>query len=86
MISTGQIVCTSSPQQIDGTSENPFKIVLHNSSSSDSIYIGNSDVTVSTGFDLHAKSTLTLELPPLAALYVVCTNGSPAINWMRISD
>ena len=86
MISTGQIVCSTSPQQIDGTSENPFKIVLHNSSSSDSIYIGNSDVTETTGFDLHSKSTLTLDLPPLSALYVIATNGSPTINWMRISD
>jgi hypothetical protein len=86
MISTGQIVCTSSPQQIDGTSENPFKIVLHNASASDSIYIGNSNVTGSTGFDLHSKSTLTLDLPPLSALYVIATNGSPTINWMRISD
>lgn len=85
MIVTGQIVCTTSPQQIDSTSENPFKLVLHNASANDSIYIGNSDVTGSTGFDLHSKSTLTLELPPLASLYVVSTNGSPTINWMRIS-
>ena len=86
MISTGQVVCTTSPQQIDGTSENPFKLVLHNASASDSIYIGNSDVTDTTGFDLHSKSTLTLDLPPLASLFVISTNGSPTIHWMRISD
>lgn len=86
MITTGQVVCTASPQQIDGTSENPFKLVLHNASSNDSIYIGNSDVTGSTGFDLHSKSTLTLDLPPLSALCVIATNGSPTIHWMRISD
>jgi len=85
MIVTGQIVTSTSPQQIDGTSENPFKIVLHNSSASDSIFIGNADVTETTGFDLHSKSTLVLELPPLASLYVISTNGSPTICWMRIS-
>lgn len=85
MITTGQITVSQTPQQIDGTSENPYKLVLHNASASDSIYIGNADVTETTGFDLHSKSTLTLELPPLSALYVICSNGSPVINWMRIS-
>ena len=86
MLVTGQIVCSATPQQIDGTSENPYKLILHNASALDSIYIGDADVTASTGFDLHSKSTLTLDLPPLSSIFVVCTNGSPTINWMRISD
>lgn len=85
MLVTGQIATSATPQQIDGTSENPFRLIVHNSSSSDSIYLGNVDVTDTTGFDLHAKSTLTLELPPLSSLYVIGPAGNPVITWMRIS-
>lgn len=84
-IRTGQITCNGTAQQIDGTSANPFKLVVHNSSSSDAIYLGNSDVTTSTGFDLHAKSTLVLEMPPLTTLFVIGPAGSPTLTWMSIS-
>jgi len=84
-ITTGQIVCSSTPVQIDGTSYNPFKLFLHNSSASDSIYIGADEtVSATTGFDLHPKSTLTLELPPLSYLWIMSPNGSPSMNWMKV--
>jgi len=84
-ITTGQITVSATPVQIDGTSNSVFKLVLHNSSASDSIYIGpDSGVTSSNGFDLHSKSTLTLELPPLSSLWIVSDTGSPTVNWMKI--
>lgn len=86
MLTTGQIATSPTPQQIDGTSENPYKLILHNASASDSIYIGNEDVTDTTGFDLHAKSTLILDLPPLSSIFVIGPAGNPVISWMRISD
>lgn len=84
-ITTGQITCSVTPVQIDGTSYNPFKLFLHNASASDSIYIGADEtVSATTGFDLHSKSTLTLELPALSTLWVMSANGSPTINWMKV--
>lgn len=82
---TGQINVSTTPQQIDNTSTNPFRLVVHNASASDSIYIGNSDVTVTTGLDLHAKSTLTLELPPMTYLWVVGKTSNHKLHWMHIS-
>lgn len=82
---TGQITLSSTPVQIDGTSYNPFKLYVHNASASDSIYIGGDNtVSATTGFDLHSKSTLTLELPPLSSIWVMSPNGSPTINWMKV--
>lgn len=84
-ISTGQINCSSTPVQIDGTSYNPFRLYLHNASSNDSIYIGADEtVSQSTGFDLHSKSTLTLELAPLSSLWVMSPNASPTLHWMKV--
>ena len=84
-IRTGQIVTSATPVQIDGTSTSPYKLILHNASANDSIYIGNGDLTTSTGFDLHSKSTLTLDMPPLTNVWVIGPSGNPTINWMSIS-
>lgn len=84
MITTGQVTVTTSRVQIDGTSENPFRIVLHNSGTN-AIYLGNETVTENDGFNLHTNSTLVLELPPLTALYAVSGSGSHQLSWMRIT-
>ena len=84
MITTGQVTVTTSRVQIDGTSENPFRIVLHNSGTN-AIYLGNETVTENDGFSLHTNSTLVLELSPLTALYAVSGSGSHQLSWMRIT-
>lgn len=84
MITTGQVTVTTSRVQIDGTSENPFRIVLHNSGTN-AICLGNETVTENDGLNLHTNSTLVLELPPLTALYAVTSSGSHKLSWMRIT-
>lgn len=83
-ITTGQMSVTTTTAQLDGTSENPFKMVLHNSGTN-SVFLGGSDVTKDNGFNLHTSSTLTLELPPLTALFAVAASGTHEISWMRIT-
>jgi hypothetical protein len=85
MITTGQATVTTSRVQIDGTSENPFRLVLHNSGTN-AIYLGNETVTANDGFNLHTNTTVVLELPPLTALYVIAASGSHELSWMRISN
>jgi len=84
MITTGQVTVTTSRVQIDGTSENPFRIVLHNSGTN-AIYLGSETVTANDGFNLHTNTTIVLELPPLTALYAIASSGSHELSWMRIS-
>jgi hypothetical protein len=84
MITTGQATVTSTRVQIDGTSENPFRVVLHNSGTN-AIYLGNETVTANDGFNLHTNTTVVLELPPLTALYAIASSGSHELSWMRIS-
>jgi hypothetical protein len=82
-ISTGQLSVTTTRQQLDGTSENPYKLILHNGGTN-SVYLGNETVTKDDGFNLHTNSTLILELPPLTALYAVASSGTHEVSWMRI--
>jgi hypothetical protein len=83
-IVTGQLSVTTTRVQLDGVSRNPFKLVLHNSGTN-AVYLGGSDVTENNGFNLHANSTLTLELPPLTALFAVSGSGTHEVSWMRIA-
>jgi hypothetical protein len=83
-IDTGQLTVGTTRVQIDGTSVSNFKIVLHNSGSN-AIYLGNETVTEDTGFNLHANSTVILELPPLTHLFAVSRSGNHDLTWMRIT-
>jgi hypothetical protein len=82
-ITTGQLSATTTRQQLDGTSQNPYKLILHNSGTN-SVYLGDETVTKDNGFNLHTNSTLVLELPPLTAIYAVTSSGTHEISWMRI--
>lgn len=85
MITTGQATVTTARVQIDGTSENPFTLVLHNSGTN-AVYLGNETVTRDDGFNLHTNTTIELRLPPLTALYAIASSGSHELSWMRITD
>jgi hypothetical protein len=85
MITTGQMQVSTTRQQLDGTSENPFKLVLHNSGTN-AVYLGDENVTSANGFNLHTNSTITLELSPLTALYAIASSGTHEVSWMRITE
>jgi len=83
MITTGQMQVTTTRAILDGTSVNPYRLVVHNSGSN-AIYLGNGQVTATNGFNVHANSTLILELPALTTLYAITSSGTHELTWMRI--
>ena len=83
-ITTGQMSVTTTRAQLDGTSTNPFRMVIHNSGTN-AVYIGDAEVTKDNGLNIHTNSTLTLELPPLTSLFAVAASGTHEISWMRIA-
>lgn len=85
MITTGQMSVTTTRQVLDGTSNQAYRLVIHNSGSN-TVYLGNENVTENNGFNLHANSTLTLELPPLTTLYAVSGSGTHEVSWLRIDQ
>jgi len=83
MITTGQMQVTTTRAILDGTSVNPYRLIVHNSGSN-AVYLGNQEVTETNGFNVHANSTLTLELPPLTTLYAITGSGTHELSWIRI--
>ena len=84
-ITTGQLtVDTGSPVQLDTSSVSNFKMILHNMSATDNLYIGNASVTASTGLEIHSHTYVTLEMQPNDALFVCSSLGTHDIGWMKI--
>lgn len=82
-ISTGHTAVLTTPSQIDGQSPNPSRIRIFNASNDKTVYIGNGDVSISTGFGLVKLEQLDLVLNPGESLYVVAEATGAEIQWIR---
>jgi hypothetical protein len=82
---TGQLLVTTTRAQIDGTSTNPFRIIVHNASNTDNIYIGDENVTAATGLELHSHAYVTFELPAGERLFAISSSGNHSLTWMQIA-
>lgn len=84
-ITTGQVIVTEGPAvQLDTSSVSNFKMMLHNMSNTDNLFVGNQDVTPTTGFEVHSHAYLTLECQPNDAIYVCSDSGTHTLSWMKI--
>jgi hypothetical protein len=84
-IITGQLEVSTTRVQIDGSSTNPFKIIVHNASNSDNIYMGNENVTAATGLELHSHAYVTFEMPAGERLFAISSTGTHTLTWMQIA-
>jgi len=84
-ITSGNVTVSTTAVAIDTSSPNPFQLVLHNESGTNTITLGNSAVTAGNGFGLHANTTITLNLAAGDQLYAIASSGSHDVSWMKIS-
>lgn len=84
-IATGLMTVSTTAAAVDTSSANPYILILHNESGSNTINLGNSSVTAANGFSLHASSTLTLPMAAGDQLYAITSSGSHDLSWMKIS-
>lgn len=83
MISSGQTTIGTVATAIDGVWPNPSRITLHNADNTDTLYIGNQNVTTSNGLGIVKLDTLQFDLQPLEQLYVVSGKAGHVISWLR---
>jgi len=77
---TSQISVTSTPTLLVTANRADQSVYLH--SSSGVVYLGNSDVTTSTGYRMDNGDKLTLQLSDNESLYGVVSSGSATIMVM----
>lgn len=82
-ISTGQITVGLTPTLIDGTSNSNFKLWILNADSTQKVYVGGPDVTVSSGMGIEKLQTMYVEMYPLDRLYAISDKAGHIITWMK---
>lgn len=88
-IVTGQYTLQTGVAQKVVAAENQYQTVLiHNGehASSRIIYLGNSDVTVSTGMHLDPDTTITLPLDPGSELWAVANYNNVDLTKLAIKQ
>lgn len=82
-ISTGQLTVGTTPLQIDGTSNSSFKIHIHNLDNTDTLFIGNGDVSTSNGLGLPKLDSIELNCYPGETIWVVSPKSGHLISWLK---
>ena len=82
-ISTGQITVGTTPVQIDGTSNSNYKIHIHNMDNTDTLYIGNGDVSITNGLGLPKLDSVELQCYPGESIFVVSPKSGHLISWLK---
>ena len=83
MLSTGQTTAGTVAVQLDGTSNSNWQIHISNDDNTDTLYIGNGDVTSSTGLRLYKLEKIVLNMNPGETLHVISTKAGHSISWMK---
>lgn len=82
-ISSGQQAVGTAATAIDGRWANPSRITIQNLDNTDTLYIGNSNVTTSNGLALQKLEMIQFDLEPLEQLHVVSNKTGHNVAWLR---
>jgi hypothetical protein len=84
MISSGQsTVGTATPVKLDGSSVNATYLTVHNNDNTKVMYLGDSNVSTTTGLKLLKEETLQFTLNPGEGLFAISASGNHVISWLR---
>ena len=61
---------------------NPYRLIIHNNDNTDSVYIGASSVTITTGLKLDKGVMLQLSVSPTDLLYAVSNKNGHVMSWL----
>lgn len=86
MISSGHVTIGTAPTLIDGLEVNPFRLHIHNHDNTDAVYLGASDVSITTGLKLLREDSIELIINPLEALYAVATKTGHIISYLKQTE
>ena len=84
-VTSGTLTVTTTRGVVDGTSPNPYTLIIHNESASNNIRLGGADVTSANGLELHSHSSVTLQMFAGDSIYAVTTSGSHDISWLKLT-
>ncbi|HWB08616.1 MAG TPA: hypothetical protein VG826_05305 [Pirellulales bacterium] len=83
--STGQVsaTTTAAPLMASGAAGSTARKSVKLESSG-TVYVGDSNVTASNGYQLNAGDQLELKVYDLSTVYVVTASGSQTVSWVAV--
>ncbi len=82
-ITSGVITVGTVPSIIDGTSNSNFRLIVHNNDNTDAVFLGSSDVSISTGLQLLKQETIQLEMNPLESVFAISDKAGHTISFLK---
>jgi hypothetical protein len=86
MITSGQTVIGLVPTAIDGQETNPYRLTIKNNDNTQTLFLGNSQVTINNGFKVEKLETIQLTINPLELLYAVSSASNHVISWLKQTE
>jgi hypothetical protein len=83
MISSGQISVGLTPTLIDGTFNSNFRLMIQNMDNTDTVWLGNSNVSSTNGFGLLGQQRIEFEMNPSEQLYAISTKTGHIITYLK---
>lgn len=79
---SGQMSVGTVPSRVDGISNNPVVLHIHNNDNSDNIYLGNESVTTTTGMILTKLDSIELTLHQGNTVWLVSNKNNHVASWI----
>lgn len=79
---SGQLSVGTVPSKIDGQSNNPVVLHIHNDDNTDNLYIGNQDVTHTTGMIIPKLDSIELTMHQGNTIWCVSTKNNHTVSWI----
>lgn len=70
---------------VDGTSSQPFTLIIHNDDNTADMYVGGPTVGTATGLHVNKLENIQLELNPGDQVYAVSSSAGHTISWLKIA-
>ena len=85
-IRSGQIDVGTTATEIPATCKQPFRLQVKNLDNTDSVFVGNGDVTAETGMRLAKEERIEFFLAPFDKLSVVSTKAGHKVAFILFSQ
>jgi hypothetical protein len=79
---SGQMSVGTAPSRVDGQSNNPVILHIHNNDNSDNLYIGNESVTTTTGMVLSKLDSIELTMHQGNTVWLVSNKNGHVASWI----
>jgi hypothetical protein len=79
---SGQMSVGTAPSRVDGQSNNPVILHIHNNDNSDNLYIGNESVTTTTGMVLTKLDSIELTMHQGNTVWLVSNKNGHVASWI----